>query len=92
VQRHKLSNGHRDHTHRGALDERDESGHVHDVTTLHKNPPHFQPPNKSDTCHEDSHYKMLTQKVMVDFKGDRTANLSGKPRAKKFCVAYSYAS
>lgn len=83
------SNGHRDHPHKGALDERDEPGYVHDATALHKNPPQFQPPNKSDACHEDSHYKMLTQKVMVDFEGDKTANLSGKPRAKVFCVAYT---
>jgi hypothetical protein len=82
------SNGHRDHRHKGALDKRDEPGYVHDATALHKKPPQFQPPNKSDACHEDSHYKMLTEKVMVDFEGDRTANLSGKPWAKVFCVAW----
>jgi hypothetical protein len=83
------SNGNRDHPHKGALDEKGEPGYVHDATALHKNPPQFQPPNKSDACREDDHYKMLTQKVVVDFEGDKTANLSGKPRAKLFCVAYT---
>ena len=49
------SNGHRDHPHKGALDKRDEPGYVHDTTALHKNPPQFQPPNKSDACRKDSH-------------------------------------
>jgi hypothetical protein len=56
---------------------------------LHKNPPQFQPPNKSDACQEDDHYKLLSQKVMVDFKGAKTAKLSGKTWTKLFCLAYT---
>jgi hypothetical protein len=83
------SNGYKDHPHKGALDENGDPGYVHDASALRKNPPLYTPPDKSDACRKDDHFTMLTQKVRVNFEGDKAANLSGNSRAKIFCVAYT---
>jgi len=85
-----FSNGHKEHPHMGAVDENGTWGYVHDASALHKNPPAFQPPaDKSVACRKDDHYKMLTEKVKVDFEGHSAAERSAKRRVKVFCVAYT---
>jgi glycoprotein-N-acetylgalactosamine 3-beta-galactosyltransferase len=85
-----FSNGHKEHPHMGAVDENGTWGYVHDASALHKNPPAFQPPeDKSVACRKDDHYKMLSEKVKVDFEGHNAAERSEKRRAKIFCVAYT---
>jgi len=84
-----LSNGGLDHPHLGAKNEWGAQGYTHDETALRKDPPIFIPLEKSVSCKDDNHYKMLTQKVRVDFDGDKRAILAGKPRAKIFCIVYT---
>jgi glycoprotein-N-acetylgalactosamine 3-beta-galactosyltransferase len=83
--------------HRGAQDENGNFGYIHDEKALKNNPPPFElsPSEKNANCdNHDNNYKMLTEKVFVDFTShearEREAEQDGgKPRAKIFCMVYT---
>lgn len=86
------SNGNREHPHLGAKDALGNLGYVHDETHLHSHPPPFAMPKQdlAKACaRRDNHYRMLTEKVHVDFQGEEEAEKSGKVRAKIFCLVYT---
>jgi hypothetical protein len=71
-------------------------GYIHDETALRKNHPNLDLTNKGKLCAKgDSNYKMLTEKVMVEFSAheaaEKAAESGTKPRAKIFCSVYSIA-
>jgi len=72
------------HPHMGARDASGKLGYIHDATALRKNAPSFE--HNSMYCdNNDGNYKMLTQKVVIDF--DAVKNIE-KP-VKIFCVVYT---
>mmetsp|Transcript_25541 Transcript_25541/g.31459 ORF Transcript_25541/g.31459 Transcript_25541/m.31459 type:complete len:873 (-) Transcript_25541:132-2750(-) len=89
------SNNHEEYPHLGAKDENDNFGYRHDETYLKKNPPKFEFTKEEVGCsNHDGNYKMLTDKVNVDFAShearEREANeQGGKRRAKLFCMVYT---
>jgi len=88
------SGGHVEDPHRGAMDENELFGYVHDETALRKNPPKFKFIKEQAQCDtQDGTMQMLTKKVFVDFAAheaaERQAETSGKPRAKIFCLVYT---
>jgi hypothetical protein len=87
-----MSGGHKDHPHKGALDENGNPGYIHDETALHKNPPPFNfggDDLRRECDKRDNNYKMLNEKVFVDLKADEEAQKSGTKRDTIFCLAYT---
>ena len=87
-----VSNGHKEHPHKGATDEHGNFGYIHDETALRKNPPALNYPeaNLRDACSKrDNNYKMLHERVFVDLEYDKKMQDSGKPRSKIFCFVYT---
>jgi glycoprotein-N-acetylgalactosamine 3-beta-galactosyltransferase len=85
-----VSGGHKEHPHMGGKDKDGNLGYVVDETDLRMNPPAFEFDNLEAACNNhDSHYKMLTERVVVDFEADEAAKKSGKPRPKIFCLVYT---
>ena len=89
-----VSDGHTVDPHRGALDENDLFGYIHDEKALHKTPPPFKFTKEEVQCNlEDATMQMLTKKVFVDFPAHEAAESlaasGGKPRAKIFCLVYT---
>ncbi len=89
-----VSNNNEEDPHRGATDENGEFGYRHDEKALKNNPPIFQVAKSEVNCdNHDGNYKMLTEKVVVDFTShearEREAEAGGKPRAKLFCMVYT---
>lgn len=85
-----VSGGHKEHPHMGGKDKDGNLGYVVVETALRMNPPAFEFDNLEAACNNhDSHYKMLTERVVVDFEADEAAQKSGKPRAKIFCLVYT---
>jgi len=88
------ADGHIKDPHRGAMDEHDQFGYVHDEKALRANPPPFKFTKQQVQCDKkDGTMTMLTEKVFVDFAGheaaEKRAETSGKPRAKIFCLVYT---
>lgn len=81
--------------HRGARDELGKFGYIHNETFLHANPPHFhlEQNDKKKLCKQDGNYKMLSQKVVVDFLAHQVAEevfkTGGRKRIKIFCTVYT---
>ena len=76
----------------GAKDVNGNYGYVHNATHLHDDPPKFNMPEESliKACkRRDNNYRMLTEKVRVDFKGDKEAEHTREKRAKIFCLVYT---
>lgn len=89
-----VTNNNEEDPHRGATDENGEFGYRHDEKSLKNNPPIFQVTKSEVNCdNHDANYKMLTEKVVVDFTShearEREAEAGGKPRAKLFCMVYT---
>ncbi|GKZ01090.1 hypothetical protein MPSEU_001060600 [Mayamaea pseudoterrestris] len=87
-----VSNGHKEHPHKGATDEHGKLGYIHDETALRKNPPALNYPEASlrEAClKRDNNYKMLNERVYVDLEYDKKMQASGKPRPKIFCFVYT---
>ena len=86
-----VSNGYKEHPHMGAKDEDGNFGYIHDETALHKNPPAFNPPPdelKMACMKRDNNYRMLTEKVKVDFK-TYSETMAKQPPTKLFCLVYT---
>lgn len=88
------ADGHITDPHRGAMDENDQFGYVHNEKALKANPPPFKFTKEGVQCDKkDGTMTMLTKKVFVDFAAheaaERRAETSGKPRAKIFCLVYT---
>jgi len=83
------SNGHTEHPHKGATDEFGTPGYVHDATALRDHPPAFDFGGlKKQMCSQrDSHYRMLSNRVKIDFEGHEAKGDEG--RAKIFCIVYT---
>ena len=88
-----MTNGNKDHPHLGARDADGNLGYIHDETHLRLNPPSFNMNEKDleKACAKrDNNYKMLTEKVFVDFEADEKAQTDlGDNRAKIFCLVYT---
>jgi len=91
-----VSDGHKSHPHKGALDVDGNFGYIHNETALRSNPPAFEwsQQNIDHVCNKvDNNYRMLTERVFVDFEADAEANKlaeEGKlKRAKIFCLVYT---
>ena len=87
-----MTGGHKDHPHMGAKDVHGNYGFVHNATHLHDDPPSFNMPEESliKACkRRDNNYRMLTEKVRVDFKGEKEAQHTREKRAKIFCLVYT---
>jgi len=89
-----VTDGYREHPHRGAMDEHGNFGYVHDEKALRLNSPPFEYTDEQIQCdNNDGNKKMLTKKVFVDIPAheaaERKAETSGKPRAKIFCLVYT---
>jgi len=87
-----VSGGHKEHPHLGAVGPDGKLGYVHDETALRKDPPVFSMKGEElkNACEKhDNNYRMLHDKVVVDFKADEEANKSGKRRDKIFCLVYT---
>jgi hypothetical protein len=83
---------HKEHPHMGATDENGNLGYIHDETALRKNPPPFAFEGEAlrNAClRRDNNYKMLKERVFVDFEADAVAQQSGKKRATVFCLVYT---
>jgi glycoprotein-N-acetylgalactosamine 3-beta-galactosyltransferase len=90
-----MSNGHREDPHRGARDTDGNFGYTHDETALRKNPPaiNFMGDDLARACSKrDNNYRMLHEKVKVDFKAHAEAEKSLQKRDKIFCGIYSIES
>jgi len=84
-----MTGGHKDHPHKGARDENGTWGYIHDETALRKKPPPFRFRTMDAACKiHDSHYHLLTKKIVVDMEGHRKAKKRGN-RARLMCVAKS---
>lgn len=87
-----VSGGHKEHPHKGAVDEKGDFGYVHDETALRKNPPalNYPEPDLRAACSKrDNSYKMLNERVYVDLDYDKKMQEAGKPRPKIFCFVYT---
>ena len=85
-----VANGHKDHPHKGALKDNGEYGYIHDETYFVRNPPKFDYPNMKQGCAKrDGHYRMLTEKVHLDFEGYEAEEKAGKKHVKIMCMIYS---
>lgn len=89
-----VAGDHKEHPHKGAVDEDGNWGYIHDEEFLHRNPPEFILPNKEEACAKrDANQRMLTEKVSIDFEADaaaeKRAKESGKPRPKILCVLFT---
>ena len=87
-----VSDGHKEHPHKGATDEKGGFGYIHDETALHLNPPPFEFEGdelKKACLKRDNNYRMLTERVFVDMQSHEEAIKSGKNRAKIFCLVYT---
>lgn len=90
-----ISGGHQEHPHLGAKDENGDLGYIHDETALRLNPPAFSLAGKelTELCSKrDLDWKMLNEKVVVDFQAHKAAEASGKKRDKIFCLVYTIES
>ena len=92
-----VSGGHLEHPHMGARVEftnGTSAYYVHDETRLRRNPPPFGM-NHEDlvlACQKrDNNFRMLREKVVVDFQGDEqaTQTLGKDHRVKLFCLVYT---
>jgi len=89
--------GSQDHPHLGGLDEDGKYGYVFNELSLQMNPPKFQRVDEEgDACenNKDGNYKMLTNRVSIDFAGheaaEANAKVKGAPeRAKIMCIVYT---
>lgn len=89
-----VTGGHKEHPHLGATFVNGSLGYVHNERNLRMNPPTF---NRSafdliSACKQrDDDYRVLTEKVFIDFEGHRAANqaLGFNRRAKIFCFVYT---
>ena len=81
-----MTDGHKDHPHKGAVDTNGNPGFIHDETALRKNPPAFDFPNLKVACErKDGHSRVLTEKVKIDMD-----KYDAKPdHTKLFCIAYT---
>lgn len=89
-----VTGGHKEHPHLGAKDANGNLGYLHNETHLHLDPPKFgmSADDLISGCkRRDNNYRMLTEKVFVDFEGDKAANQALGPhgRAKIFCLVYT---
>jgi hypothetical protein len=89
-----VSNGHREHPHKGALDAEGKPGYVPDEMALRKNPPTLLNLSEAEleaqcSRHDDT-YRMLTEKVVIDTAGEKAANESGKRRDTIFCLVNTF--
>ena len=89
-----VAGGHKEHPHKGAVDEDGNWVYIHDETFLHREPPEFVLPNKDEACAKrDANQRMLTEKVSIDFEADaaaeKRAKESGKIRPKILCVIFT---
>ena len=85
-----VSNGYKDHPHKGALDADGRIGYVHDETALHLHPPtnSFTPSMLAPLCNlRDNNYHMITEKVFVDMEYEK--HMVNSPRDKIFCLVYT---
>ena len=75
---------HTSHPHKGAMDENDVFGYVHNETALFNDPPSFKFKNddeRNQLCQEtgdDPDYAMLTKKLHVDIENHNAAQLKAK--------------
>ena len=101
------NNNKQQHPHKGARDMNGNWGYVPDVTHLRRNPPLFHMDTHAlhrGCANHDGNYKMLTQKVVVDWEGHEQAEQEAamqqqdslrlvatkkKPRVKLFCLVYT---
>lgn len=91
-----VSDGHKEHPHKGATDENGNFGYVHDETALRRNPPSFtwdELELNAACTKRDNNYRMLTERVFVDFDYDKQAEEEAKSgnrkRPKIFCFVYT---
>jgi len=85
--------------HKGAMDEQDTFGYIHDEKSLHAIAPpiNLSKDKMNQLCgKDDGNKKMLTKKVFVDLEAHEAANrlaeIGGPPRAKIFCLVYTIAT
>ena len=86
-----VSDGHKEHPHMGARDENGKYGYIYDETELRRNPPKmsFEGDALTKACTKrDNNYRMLHEKVRVDFAGHEAAEKTGH-RDKIFCLVYT---
>ena len=87
-----ISNGHREFPHKGAKDEEGNWGYIHDETALRKDHPAFtwEDDEMKRMCgNRDNNWKMLTQRVYVDFEYEEKMKKSETSRDKIFCLVYT---
>ena len=100
-----VSGDHASHPHKGAMDENDVFGYIHNETALHNKPPPFKFKNndeRNQLCQQtnpktggDPNYAMLTQKIYVDVEHHNAAEreakheLAKKQRVKILCLIYT---
>ncbi len=77
-----------------AIGENGMEGYIHNVTSLRHNPPEFHLTDREVTCSvRDETWKLLTEKVSIDFKGhevaEKRALREGRDRVKLLCVVYT---
>jgi len=89
-----VAGDHKEHPHKGALDEDGNWGYIYDEEFLHRSPPEFVLSNKEEACAKhDAHQLMLTKKVSIDFEADAAsetrAKETGKHRPKILCVIFT---
>jgi hypothetical protein len=87
-----ISGGNREFPHKGAKDEDGNWGYVHDETALRKEHPAFswEDDEKNRMCtNRDNNWKMLTQRVYVDFEYEEKRKASQDARDKIFCLVYT---
>lgn len=85
-----VSNGYKEHPHKGALDAEGQIGYVHDEAALRLNPPKntFTPSMLAPLCNlRDNNYRMITEKVFVDLEYEK--QMADAPREKIFCLVYT---
>ncbi len=84
-----------------AIDQNGNQDYVYNVTSLKSNPPNFTLDGLllDSICNiHDETWKVLTEKVSIDFKGHERAEINakldptGKPRVKLMCIVYTIES
>eukprot|EP00536_Pseudo-nitzschia_multiseries_P005131 jgi/Psemu1/254218/estExt_Genewise1Plus.C_930072 len=85
-----VSNGHKEHPHMPALDDKGLPGYIHDETALRKNPPAFNYPDLEEGCNNrDDNYRMMHERIVVETEYNKKMEESGTKRDKIFCLVYT---